>query len=84
MTHLYAPITNAICEQLRQGRTQREIGEELDLSRRTIGAIVCGKRNIGRRTLGAICDARPPWLSHILAQPLLEPEGAPNGAGDHA
>ena len=83
MTSLYAQITNAICEQLRQGRTQREIGEELDLSQRTISAIVCGKRNIGRRTLDAMCIAKPPWLSHILNQPLLGDERNDNGADNH-
>jgi transcriptional regulator with XRE-family HTH domain len=82
MTRLFDAITDAICEQLRLGRTQRDIGAELHLSQRTISAIACGQRGIGRRTLDALIEADAPWLRDILAQPLLGDQGATDGAGD--
>jgi len=81
---LFDQITTAICDQLSLGRTQRDVGAELKLSQRTISAIVCGQRGIGRRTLAAIVKADPPWLHSLLAQPLVPSHGASDGAGDPA
>ena len=63
---VFDKVTDAIKQQLRDGRTQTELARELDLHQTTIGKIARGDRILGRRTLEKILNANPPWLQEIL------------------
>jgi transcriptional regulator with XRE-family HTH domain len=63
---IFQQVTDAIKGQLRDGRTQQQVADELGVHQTTISAIAGGRRRLGRHTLEAIVKANPPWLWDIL------------------
>jgi DNA-binding XRE family transcriptional regulator len=59
-------VTDAIKQQLREGRTQTELAKELNIHQTTIGKIARGDRILGRRTFDKIVKANPRWLREII------------------
>ena len=63
---VFDQLIDAIKQQVRNGRTQTELGDELGLHQATISKIIRGKRIIGRRSFDKIMQANPPWLRDII------------------
>jgi hypothetical protein len=74
-------IAEAIRQEYRNGRKHAEIARELNVSARTIGAIVWGERRVGAKTLDSIVAVNPPWLRATLVAALGKP-GAEQGHRD--
>ena len=66
MDLIFDQLTDAIRQQLRDGKTQAMVAQELNLAPATISAIARGYRRLGRNALEAIMTARPPWVKEIL------------------
>jgi hypothetical protein len=67
-----AAIAEAMRNEYRRGRKHTDLARELDVSPRTVSAIVLRDREIGPGTLKAIFRARPAWLRPVLVQALYE------------
>ena len=62
---IFDQVTDAIKQQLRNGRTQTELAQELNLHQSTICSITTGRRQLGRKALIKIFKANPAWLKEI-------------------
>ena len=63
---VFDKVTDAIKQQLRDGRTQTELARELNLHQTTIGKIARGDRILGRKVFDKILKVNPPWLREII------------------
>lgn len=63
---IFDQVTDAIKQQVRDGRSQASLTRELDLAQTTLNAIISGRRRLGRKTLETILAANPPWLQQII------------------
>ena len=63
---VFDQVADAIKQQLRDGRTQKELARELNINQCTISNIVNGRRRLGRRTFEKILRINPPWLKDII------------------
>ena len=63
---IFQQVTDAIKQQLRNGRTQTELAQELNLHQSTICSIVTGRRKLGRKAFVKILKVNPPWLREII------------------
>jgi hypothetical protein len=68
-------IAEAMRNEYRRGRKHTELAREINVSPRTVSAIVLHDRKIGAKTLRAIFQARPPWLVPVLLQALHDNYG---------
>jgi hypothetical protein len=65
MVTVFDQLTDALKQQIRDGRPQQELAQELRIPQSTLSAICRGYRRLGRCTFEAILTANPPWLHDV-------------------